>query len=233
MAIVCGKQQIGPWAVDKVSHPRAVLREFRIDIAQDGSKSADVVRHRSVEPKRSVNLELAIEPELELRLSPGGIEGTNLGGGIERVAVQQHTSSKRAAQSADGQAAIELARKAEHGSDGDVPVGHTGPAIHVPVVVPVLAAVIAGGAELNGLSEDSPGPGHTGGEGGLAGLFSGLSKAVEESEGRFSGEIVEDAALDGDVLIFGQAETMLHANLGNPAPQIAGVAEGRNCEGCE
>ena len=94
---------------------------------------------------------------------------------------------------------------------------------------PVLAAVITGCAQRERHAKNVSSPGHSCCVGRLAGIFSRQSPTLVASGRRhFASDVIHDAALQSDSLSIRKLEAMLHSDLRNPSPKIAGIRERRN-----
>src|SRR5581483_8279531 len=110
------------------------------------------------------------------------------------------------------------------------PVGHSGPAVHMAAIPPVLAAVVAGACQRKRLAKHGSIPGNPGRISRLAGPLSRLGDIAPLGYRLVAGQIVHDAGLHFEIGSIRQVKAMLHANLRYPSPKISSVAESRDSE---
>src|SRR5579863_101314 len=238
------KQQARTRAKDSVHHRAAILNKQRTkQVSLAWLRGAHLRGRRIIQSESSVEFESVGGPEFQLRPPADRIQPINWSGRIRGVAVIKHALADVAANSANRLPAKEFSGEKHARAERNFPVCHARPAVDVVVVIartsrrrgrglrarcPKLPAVVTSGSEAQRLTKKGVRPRSPNRVSWLTRQLPSTGLAKVRARGELSSEIVENSALDRDVLIRRKFKSMLYPNLRSPCPQIPGVVQRRD-----
>src|SRR6516225_8694211 len=156
-SILQREQKVRSRTVNYVAKRALVARERRIAVTSGVLECAYVASERVVLPKCGVEFQFCRRTVFKLCPAAHCVERKHGGAGINQRSVPQHAASNPAAQAADRLPAIKRSAQHKPAVERKVPVSHRGVPVDVAPVSVVLAAVVTGGCNGEGMTEQRMG----------------------------------------------------------------------------